>query len=101
MIDIYSKYNDIHKNEMFYVLIWINDHIISCIIYILSHAHNKLTLGESYLPMMVSGEILRWINARRDNSRELSTISTWGVLVQKENSTSLVRSWEILDERST
>ena len=40
-----------HKNEMFYALICINNHIISCIISILSHAHTRLTLGESYLPM--------------------------------------------------
>ena len=31
MIDIYSKYDNMHKNEMFYVLIMINNHIITSI----------------------------------------------------------------------
>ena len=35
-IDMYSKYDNIHKNEMFYALIFINNHIIICIKYILS-----------------------------------------------------------------
>ena len=36
MIDIYSKYDNIHKNIMFYVLIYINNYIIICIICMLS-----------------------------------------------------------------
>ena len=36
MIDIHSKYDNMHKNEMFYTLICINNHIISCIIHMLS-----------------------------------------------------------------
>ena len=36
MIDIYSKYDNIHENIMFYVLIYINNYIIICIICMLS-----------------------------------------------------------------
>ena len=28
MIDMYSKYDNMHKNEMFYTLIFINNHVI-------------------------------------------------------------------------
>ena len=35
MINIHAKYDNIHKNEMFYSLIYINKHIISCINYML------------------------------------------------------------------
>ena len=31
MIDMLSKYDNMHTNEMFYVLILINNHIITCI----------------------------------------------------------------------
>ena len=30
-IDIHSKYDNMHKNGMFYALIYINNHIIICI----------------------------------------------------------------------
>ena len=36
MIDIHSKYDNMHKNGMFYALICINNHIFSCIICMLS-----------------------------------------------------------------
>ena len=36
MIDIHSKHDNMHKSGMFYALICINDHIISCIICMLS-----------------------------------------------------------------
>ena len=29
MIDMHSKYDNMHKNEMFYALIWINNHILA------------------------------------------------------------------------
>ena len=31
MIDIHSKYDNMHKNRMFYALIYINNHIITFI----------------------------------------------------------------------
>ena len=31
MIDIHSKYDNMHKNVIFYVLICINNHVNSCI----------------------------------------------------------------------
>ena len=36
MIDIYLKHDNIHKNEMFYALIWIINLIIFYIIWMLS-----------------------------------------------------------------
>ena len=36
MIDIHSKYDNMHENEMFYVLVCINNHIIICINFMLS-----------------------------------------------------------------
>ena len=36
MIDVYSKFDNMHKNGMFYALIFINSHIILCIIFMLS-----------------------------------------------------------------
>ena len=36
MIDIDSKYDNMHKNGIFYALIYINNNIISCIIFMLS-----------------------------------------------------------------
>ena len=36
MIDIHSKYDNMHKNRMFYAKICINNHIIQCINYMLS-----------------------------------------------------------------
>ena len=35
MIDIHSKHDNMNKNEMFYALICINKHIISCVNYML------------------------------------------------------------------
>ena len=35
MIDIHSKYDNMHKNGMFYALIYINNHIITFINFIL------------------------------------------------------------------
>ena len=32
MIDMHSKYDNMHKNEIFYALIYINNFIIICII---------------------------------------------------------------------
>ena len=31
IIDMHSKYDNMHKNEMFYALVCINNYIISCI----------------------------------------------------------------------
>ena len=37
MVDMYSKYDNMQKNGMFYALIYINNHIITCIkLYIIS-----------------------------------------------------------------
>ena len=36
MIDMHSKYDNMHKNGMFYALICINNHIIACIDFVLS-----------------------------------------------------------------
>ena len=30
MIDMHSKYDNMHKNRMFYALIYINNHVIAC-----------------------------------------------------------------------
>ena len=35
MINIHSKYGNLHKNGVFYALICINNHIITCIDYML------------------------------------------------------------------
>ena len=35
MIDIHWKYDYMHKNEMIYALIFINNHMIWCIIHML------------------------------------------------------------------
>ena len=40
MIDIYSKYDNMHKNGMFYALICINNHIIACQSCVLSIIRN-------------------------------------------------------------
>ena len=37
MIDMHSKYDIKYENEMFYALIWINNHIITCINFMLSY----------------------------------------------------------------
>ena len=36
MIDMYLNYDNMHKNEMFYALICINNHVIEGISYMLS-----------------------------------------------------------------
>ena len=41
MIDMHSKYDNMHKNEIFYALICINNHIIACVTSMFS-----LILGE-------------------------------------------------------
>ena len=41
-IDITSKYDNMHKNKMFNALIFINNHIISCIDYMLSMGELKI-----------------------------------------------------------
>ena len=35
MIDIHSKYDNMHKNGIFYALIYFNDHVKSCINFML------------------------------------------------------------------
>ena len=52
MIDIYSKHDSMHKNGIFYVLIYINNRIILCVNYTLSMddcvlvmTYKSLTLG--------------------------------------------------------
>ena len=39
MIEMHSKYDNMHKNGMFYALICINNHIIVCINCVLSSTH--------------------------------------------------------------
>ena len=36
MIDMHSKYDNKHKNKMFYAVICVNNHIIACVKYMLS-----------------------------------------------------------------
>ena len=36
MIDMHLKFDNMHKNRIFYALIFINNHIISCIDFMLS-----------------------------------------------------------------
>ena len=36
MIDLHSKHDNMHKNEIFYALVYINKDIISCINFMLS-----------------------------------------------------------------
>ena len=43
MIDIHLKHDNMHKNGMFYALIYINN-IISCINYMLSISFSKLLI---------------------------------------------------------
>ena len=40
MIDMHLKYDNMHKNEKFYALIYINNHVITSINFMLStHTH--------------------------------------------------------------
>ena len=45
MINIYSKYDNMHKNEIFYALICINNHVNSCINCMLSMTSQKTFLN--------------------------------------------------------
>ena len=45
MIDIH-KYDNMHRNEIFYVLICINNHVLSCLISMLSISARRLRDGE-------------------------------------------------------
>ena len=39
MIDLQSNYDNMHKDEMFYALVCINNHIVTCINCMLSILH--------------------------------------------------------------
>ena len=41
MMNMHSKYDSMHKNEMFYILIWINDHALTSISCMLSRGQLK------------------------------------------------------------
>ena len=41
MIDNHSKYDNMHRNGIFYALICINNHVLSCLISMLSTNHNQ------------------------------------------------------------
>ena len=45
MMNMHSKYNNMHKNKMFYALNCINNHVITSISYVLSMICNEI-LGE-------------------------------------------------------
>ena len=49
MIDMNAKYDNMHKNEIVYVLICINNHIITSINFILSTTQSPLETFLSYL----------------------------------------------------
>ena len=51
MIDMHSKYDTMHKNEMFYVLIFINNHIICVINFILWDTKYILWMDDRVLNM--------------------------------------------------
>ena len=46
MIDMHSKYDNMHKNEMFYALIYINNHIIMYKLDIINDSWYLIMLGE-------------------------------------------------------
>ena len=52
MVDMHSKYDNMHKNGIFYAKICINNHIIICINYMLSPRYtlNFLEGNEILLP---------------------------------------------------
>ena len=56
MIVMYSKYDSMHKNEMFYALIYISNYIIICINYMLSIYAWKIRLIED------NGSRLRYLS---------------------------------------
>ena len=51
MIDIHSKYDNMRKNVMFYSLICINNHIMTCIYYMLL-TNRPLLLLYSHSPIV-------------------------------------------------
>ena len=60
MIDIYSKYDNMHENRIFYALICFNNHIISCIICMLSRRERNIQERE------------RLIGERKKSERDIS-----------------------------
>ena len=42
MIDMHSKFDNMHKNEMFYALLCINSHVITSINYVLSRIQEEV-----------------------------------------------------------
>ena len=47
MIDMHSKYDNMHKNEMFYGLIYISSYIITCINFMLLRLNLRIGLNRS------------------------------------------------------
>ena len=47
MIDMLSKYDNMHKNWIFYALIFINNHIITYLNWMLS---DKIIIFEDFIP---------------------------------------------------
>ena len=64
MIDMNSKYDDMHKNEMFYTLICINSHvmtIINCMLSFIKLCHIFRRLVKLfYLCRSLVNHLLRW-----------------------------------------
>ena len=54
MINMYSKYDNMHMNVMFYALIYINNHIITSISYMLSLILTKKFYNISSKDMYIS-----------------------------------------------
>ena len=59
MIDMHSKYDNMHKNGMFYALIYINNHVINSINFILSF----ITMYPSSLMMVDGHDLISEINS--------------------------------------
>ena len=68
MIDIRSKHDNMHKNEIFYASICINNHIISCVNCMLSEAYSNSGYASdcgdwksifNYC-ILVSGNLVTW-----------------------------------------
>ena len=49
MIDMFSKYDNMNKNGMVYALVCINNHIITCINYMLSIIQMEKLIKISYM----------------------------------------------------
>ena len=47
MIDMRSKYDNMHKNGIFYALICINNHIVACVNYVLSIIGGRIAAKSS------------------------------------------------------